>query len=218
MMRIALARPVDHPLANAAREAGWGPVHYPITQSNPTGAPPPVALDQVHALMLLSPAGATAARPWIGRETCCLVQCADTANALGTLFMRVLVAPRPNAEGVWELLQREFPVGGEFLMSRAERSRGYLEDMTRGTHWRIQPWLTHCEAATLPTPVLPVVDAVLALTPFQVPLLLPMVGNLLCFAWGDNTAKAFEDAGHPAHDWCEPKIPSLQEMLQRHIR
>ena len=216
MMRLAIARPVDHPLADAAREEGWGPVHYPITENVLTGAPPPIPLDQVHALLLLSPTGAMAAKPWIGRETCCLVQSPETAEALGSQFTRVLLSPRPKAEGIWELLQAEFPTGGEFLMIRAERSRGFLENITRGSLWRIQPWVAHREAATQPSPEMPVVDAVLALTPFQVGLLAPMVKNLLRFAWGENTAKAFEDAGLPAHDWCEPTIASLHEMLRRH--
>jgi uroporphyrinogen-III synthase len=175
-------------------------------------------MDRIHGLLLLSPSGAYAAKPWIAKETCCLVQGPATAEALGSQFTRILESTESSAEGLWALLQSSFPDGGDFLMVSAERSRGYLEEVTRGTTWRIQPWVTHREAVTLPTPELPIVDAVLALSPLQAGLLAPLTAELLRFAWGESTAKAFEDAGQPAHDWCEPKISSLKEMLRRYHR
>ena len=106
-----------------------------------------------------------------------------------------------------------FPGGGEFLMVRAERSRGFMEDVSRGTSWHLRPWLTHREEATVPMPDLPSVDAVLALSPLQAELFGPMAGELRRFAWDSATAKAFEAAGLSVEGSCEPRADALREML-----
>lgn len=214
--RLAIPRPLEHPLARVAWDVGWEPVYYPITVKIPTGAPPPLDPSRVTALILLSPDSALAAKPWIHQDTEFLVQDPLTAEALGSGFPRVQVAPKPNAEGVWDLLTTRFPKGGEFLLGRTERSRGFLEESAAVTHWRLFPWFTHREVPVKPFPVLPPVQALLALSPVQVGLLVEVSRGLTRFAWGDQTAKAFEAAGVPPHGVCEERVEALRTMLRDH--
>ena len=44
-LRLALARPLDHPISRAVAEAGWEPVPYFITTQEFTHASPPIALE-----------------------------------------------------------------------------------------------------------------------------------------------------------------------------
>ena len=216
-MRIAIARPKDHPLALVAREAGWEPLHYPVTRNVPNGAPPPVPMNAVHGLVLLSPTGAKAVKPWLSPYTTILVDSLRTAEALGTAFTHLHVAEEETPESLWDLIQETYPGGGELLMVRAERSRGFLEDASRGSSWHLRPWVTHREVPADPMPELPPVDAVLALSPLQAELLAPRSAGLRCFAWEQATAKAFEAAGLPVDGCCEPRLDALRELLAGHV-
>jgi uroporphyrinogen-III synthase len=215
--RLALARPAQHPLADTVRKAGWLPVPYAFTSLRRTRTAPPVPLDQVNALLVLSPSGAQVAAPSLPAGMTCLVQGAGTADALGREDLDVQLPSEARAEALWELLQQRFPGGGEFMLVRGERSREYLEVATKGSVWKIHAWITHCEAAREPFPPLPEVEAVLALSPTQAEILAPMSGSLQRFAWGEAAAEAFARAGAPAHAHCEPKPSLLWAMLARHL-
>ncbi len=215
--RLALARPVQHPLAETVRKAGWQPIPYAFTSLNRTGTAPPVPLNRVKALLVLSPSGAKVASSALPSGLTCLVQGAGTADALGREDLDVHLPSEARAEALWALLQARFPQGGEFVLVRGERSREYLEVAARGSAWRIHPWITHCEAAREPLPPLPEVEAVLALSPTQAEILAPLTREVLRFAWGEATAEAFTLAGAPAHARCEPKPSLLWAMLAQQL-
>lgn len=201
------------------REAGWEPVDFPLTRIVSNGAPPPQPLSSYHGVVLLSPGAAWALRPWLeaGTTTVFLVQGQGTLEALGDTTIETRLAPTPTAEGIWELLQREFPEGGSFLLARAERSRGYLEEVSAGTAWKLWPWITHHEQAVEPLPELPRVDAVLALSPMQAELLGPLSKELLRFGWGDRTVFGFRKAGVEPTATCEPRLEALTNLLREHL-
>jgi len=215
--RLALARPADHPLAGTVRKAGWRPVPYAFTSLNVTGAKPPLPLDQVQALVVLSPSGAKVAARSLPPGMTCLVQGAGTADALGREDLDVQLPSEARAEALWSLMQARYPQGGAFLLARGERSREYLEVAARNSAWRIYPWITHREMAREPFPALPEVEAVLALSPMQAEILAPLTGDVLRFAWGEATTEAFAKAGAPAHAHCEPKPSLLWAMLAQHL-
>jgi uroporphyrinogen-III synthase len=202
----------------AVREAGWEPVDYPLTRIVASGAPPPQALGCYRGVLLLSPGAAWALQPWLepGASTVFLVQGQGTAEALEEGALDIRLAPTPTAEGIWELLQKEFPQGGSFLLARAERSRGYLEEVSAGTPWKLWPWVTHREEAVNPLPALPPVDAVLALSPMQGELLGPISKNLLRFGWGERTRFGFRAAGVEPTATCEPRLEALTTLLRQH--
>jgi uroporphyrinogen-III synthase len=215
--RLALARPAQHPLADTVRKAGWEPVPYSFTSLKVSSAPPPIPFAEAQALLVLSPSGARVAAPRLPAGMVCLVQGAGTADALGREDLAVHLPDEARAEALWELLQSRFPGGGDFILARGERSREYLEVATRGSEWRIHPWITHREAAKVPFPPLPEVEGVLALSPLQAEILAPLAGGVQRFAWGEATAEAFAKAGAPAHAQCEPKPSLLWAMLSHHL-
>ncbi len=215
--RLALARPAQHPLADTVRKAGWQPVPYSFTSLRVTGAAPPILLNRIQALLVLSPSGAKVASPNLPEGLTCLVQGAGTADALGREDLEVHLPSEACAEALWELLQQRFPHGGEFVLVRGERSREYLEVAARGSAWRIHPWVTHHEAAREPFPPMPKVEGVLAMSPMQAEILAPLAQDLQRFAWGEATAEAFTRAGAPAHAHCEPKPSLLWAMLAQHL-
>lgn len=215
--RLALARPAQHPLAETVRKAGWEPVPYAFTSLKVSTTPPPIPFTEAQALLVLSPSGARVAAPHLPGGMCCLVQGAGTADALGREDLEVQLPSEARAEAMWELLQSRFPEGGDFILARGERSREYLEVATRGTNWRIHPWITHREAAKDPFPPLPGVEGVLALSPLQAEILAPVALGVQRFAWGEATAAAFAKAGAPAHAHCEPKPSLLWAMLSQHL-
>ncbi|MCM2250350.1 MAG: hypothetical protein NDI58_07315 [Geothrix sp.] len=215
--RLALARPAQHPLADTVRKAGWAPVPYSFTSLKVSSAPPPIPFGEAQALLVLSPSGARVAAPRLPAGMVCLVQGAGTADALGREDLAVHLPDEARAEALWELLQSRFPRGGDFILARGERSREYLEVITRGSEWRIHPWITHREAAKDPFPPLPEVEGVLALSPLQAEILAPLAASVQRFAWGEATAEAFGMAGAPAHAQCEPKPSLLWAMLSHHL-
>lgn len=218
-MRLALARPGDHPLSRAVKEAGWEPVYFPLTRIVPLGAPPPQALSFYSAIILPSPNAAWSLRPWLdqGDSAVVLAQGQGTLDALEGTVTEARCAPVPSAEGIWDLLQSDFPEGGNFLLARAERSRGYLEEMAQGTPWRIWPWITHREEPAVPLPPLPRVDAVLALSPLQAEILGSISQDVLRFGWGERTNFGFRKAGTEASATCEPRIEALKALLRDHL-
>jgi len=211
--RLALARPAQHPLADVVRRAGWEPVPYLLTNAEPTGFPPPRPWSELAAVLVLSPAGARAVASVLPDGARCLVQGAGTAEALGRRDLTVLLPAEARAEALWALLQATFPEGGDFLLVRGERSRGFLESAAQGTAWRLHPWVTHREAAAEPLPPLPLVAAVLALSPLQAELLGPLTLATQRFAWGQGTGEAFARMGAPAHATCPPKPDLLEALL-----
>ena len=215
--RLALARPAQHPLADTVRKAGWRPVPYSFTSLRVTGAAPPMPLNRVQALLILSPSGAKAAVPVLPPGMTCLVQGAGTSDALGREDLDVQLPVEARAEALWELLQGRFPAGGEFILVRGERSREYLEVASRGSVWHLHPWVTHREAAREPFPALPKVEGVLALSPTQAEILAPLSHGLRRFAWGEATAEAFSRSGAPVDAYCEPKPSLLWAMLAQHL-
>ncbi|HEX4844888.1 MAG TPA: uroporphyrinogen-III synthase [Geothrix sp.] len=215
--RLALARPAQHPLADTVRKAGWEPVPYSFTSLKVSSAPPPIPFAEAQALLVLSPSGARVAAPRLPAGMVCLVQGAGTADALGREDLAVHLPDEARAEALWELLQSRFPGGGDFILARGERSREYLEVATRGSEWRIHPWITHRESAKDPFPPLPEVEGVLALSPLQAEILAPLASDVQRFAWGEATAEAFAKAGAPAHAQCEPKPSLLWAMLSHHL-
>ncbi|MBI4911569.1 MAG: hypothetical protein HY823_02425 [Acidobacteria bacterium] len=217
--RLALARPAEHPISQAVAAAGWEPVDFPLTRIAASGAPPPQPLDRYSAVILLSPGGAWAARPWLEApgQPLLLVQGPGTLEALGTPTARTRMPDLPSAEGIWALLQRDFPEGGSFLLARAERSRGYLEDVSAGTPWKLWPWITHREEAVNPLPALPRVEAVLALSPMQAELLAPLSEGVLRFCWGERSVFGFRKAGLEPTATCEPRLEALGALLREHF-
>jgi uroporphyrinogen-III synthase len=201
------------------KEAGWEPVYFPLTRIVPLGAPPPQALPFYSAIILPSPSAAWALRPWLshGDAPVVLAQGQGTLDALEGGAAEARCAPVPTAEGIWDLLQQDFPKGGNFLLARAERSRGYLEEMANGTAWRVWPWITHREEPADPLPALPAVDAVLALSPLQAEVLGSLSGNLLRFGWGERTVYGFRKAGVEATATCEPRIEALKTLLREQL-
>ena len=215
--RLALPRSAGHPLSEAVHRAGWTPAFHPCTHFQPTGSPPPRAFAGVEALLALSPAGARAVAADLPAGLTCLVQGQGTADALGRQDLELLLPATARAEALWDLLRASFPEGGDFLLVRGERSRGYLEGMAQDTAWTLHPWITHREAPADALPPLEGVSAVLALSPLQAEVLAPQAAGLLRFAWGRATAAAFTRAGAPAHAWCEPKVDLLVQMLAHHL-
>ena len=215
--RLALARPAQHPLADTVRKAGWEPVPFAFTCLKVSTAPPPIPFAEAQALLVLSPSGAQVAAPRLPGGMVCLVQGAGTADALGRDDLEIELPSEARAEALWELMQSRFPDGGDFILARGERSREYLEVATRGTTWRIHPWVTHREVAKEPLPALPAVDGVLALSPLQAEILAPIALGVQRFAWGEATAVAFAKAGAPALAHCEPKPGLLWAMLAQHL-
>jgi uroporphyrinogen-III synthase len=215
--RLGLGRALDDPLCAAVLEAGWEPVPLFVTAMEATLAAPPEA--HPDAVILLSPAAARMAL--LPPRVPCLAQGEATARAVASARAlraqvagrTVLVSDQPQAEGLFELLRERFPQGGTFLLARGERSRRHLEQAAAGTPWRLLPWITHRERPVDPPPALPPLDAVLALSPLQAELLAPRSGQLLRFAWGQRTARAFEKAGYPGDGWCEPEASALRLLL-----
>lgn len=217
LLRLALARPAQHPLTDTVREAGWLPVPYAFTWSQSSRQPPPRPILSVAAILILSPSAAMVAASKLSTGTVCLVQGPGTAEALGREDLEVHLPAEARAEALWGLLQERFPEGGEFILARGERSRAFLEAAAKASRWRLHPWVTHREAAREPFPPLPDVTGVLALSPLQAELLAPRSQELQRFAWGEATAAAFARSGAPAHAFCEPKSSLLRAMLAQHL-
>ena len=215
--RLALARPAQHPLSDTVRKAGWKPIPYAFTRLQPSMVPPPRPFSAIAAVLILSPSGAKVAASRLPVRTVCLVQGAGTSDALGREDLEVHLPSEARAEALWELLQERFPEGGEFILARGERSREFLEVVTKDTPWRIHAWITHRESPRIPFPPLPKVEGVLAMSPLQAELLAPLAGRVQRFAWGEATAEAFARAGAPAHAHCEPKPSLLWAMLAQHL-
>jgi len=208
--RLGLAREPGDALFKVVASSGWLPITLQVTAMRATGLPVPLALPD--AVILLSPAGAQQATLPEGVPV--LVTGEGTARALPG--HSVWIPEQPSAEGLWALLQARFPGGGEFLLVRGERSRGYLEAAAGGTAWHLHPWITHAERPLEPLPRLPDLEAVLALSPLQAEVLGPLAANLLRFAWGERSAQAFAAVGHPAQATCGPKSEALERMLRAH--
>jgi uroporphyrinogen-III synthase len=215
--RLALARPLQHPLAGIVCKSGWQPVPYSFTSLNVTGAEPPLPLELVQALVVLSPSGAKMVSAALPVGMTCLAQGAGTADALGREDLDIQLPSEARAEALLELIQAHYPMGGNFLLARGERSREFLEVACRNTPWRIHPWITHREVAKNPLPALPAVEAVLAFSPMQAEILAPLANEVLRFAWGEATAEAFAKAGAPAQAHCEPKPSLLWAMLAQYL-
>lgn len=209
--RLGLARSPEDPLSRVVAEAGWEPVPLFLTEMMPTGSPNP--LEGPDAVILLSPAGARSVLLPEGVPVLATGQ--GTAGALAG--REVILSPEPRAEGLWVLLQARFPSGGEFLLIRGERSRGYLEDISVGTPWRLVPWITHAEKAKSRLPDLPPLEGVLALSPLQAELLAVRSAGVLRFAWGERAAEAFQRAGFPAHASCLARPEALGCMLSPYV-
>lgn len=211
VIRLGLARGPEEPLSRSVRKVGWEPVFWALTELRAVDTKAPIA--KACAAIVLSPAGARAARIPAGMP--CIVTGEATGRALPG--HEVLVSPEPRAEGLWEVLRARFPAGGEFLLVRGERSRGFLEEASQGTAWRLHPWITHQEAPLEPAPPRPEIDAVLALSPLQAELMAPLSQDLLRFAWGERAGAAFEAAGVPAHAVCEPRPEALGRILAQYL-
>ena len=211
VIRLGLARGPEDALSRGVRKSGWETVFWPVTELRPMDSQPPFA--RARAALVLSPAGAKAARLPVGMS--CIVTGEATGRALEG--HEVFVSSEPKAEGLWETLRHRYPEGGDFLVVRGERSRGFLEDAAQGTAWRLHPWITHEEAPLKPVPKRPELDAVLALSPLQAEVMAPLTQDILRFAWGERTARAFEAAGAPAHAVCEPRIEDLGRILAPYL-
>lgn len=211
VIRLGLARGPEESLSRSIRKQGWEPVFWAVTELRAMGSSVPFV--GARAALVLSPAGARGAQLPPGMP--CLVTGEATGRAL--TGHEVLVSSEPKAEGLWETLRHHFPDGGDFLLVRGERSRGFLEEVSQGTAWRLHPWITHEEAPIRPTPSRPEIDAVLALSPLQAEVLAPLCGDILRFAWGPRTGEAFEAAGFPAHGVCEPRTEALGRILASYL-
>ncbi len=210
-LTLGLSRNPGDALFEAIERSGFKPRALFVTRMELSHAPmPDGAFD---AAIILSPAAAQAAI--LPPQLPVLV----TGEATGAAVKdrACLISPIPKAEGLWQLLQERFPKGGHFLLIRGERSRGYLDDVSRGTPWHFTPWITHQEIPLDPLPDLKDLDAVLALSPLQAEILAPIAKNKLRFAWGERSAKAFAEAGFPAHAFCPSSKTDLLRMLQKHL-
>lgn len=207
MRRLALARGAEDPLSLTVAAAGWEPLAFFATEIVATGAPCPCP--EPDAVVLLSPAGARYAELPEGVPV--------LATGVGTARILqghdVLVPAEPSAEALWDLLQERLPRGGNVLVIRAERSRGWLQEAAEGTPWRLHPWITHVERPVAPPPALPEAAAVLALSPLQAEVLGPLAADRARLAWGERTARAFARVGYPAVAWCEPRPDALLRLL-----
>jgi hypothetical protein len=216
-LKLALARPLDHPLCRAVAEAGWEPVPFYITSQEFTHATPPAELDTIAALLVLSPAAAQAVKVWVTKAMDVVVQGEGTEHTLGHEFAdssRIRRPQQATAESLWEMLITAYSNGGDFVLARGERSRQHIEAVAKGTAWHIHPWITHREVPTKPKPTLPNVDAILALSPLQAESMAGFPGEVLHFAWGDRSAKAFKASGVEVHGVCEPNKDSLVHLLR----
>lgn len=209
--RLGLARAAEDPLSQIVVAAGWSPVPLFLTEVVPTDVPRP--LDHPDGVILLSPTGARVAS--LPEGVPILATGPGTAAVLAG--REVHLSPEPRAEGLWTLLRNRFPAGGDFLLVRGERGRGYLEEVAAGTPWRLVSWVTHAEKAKEPLPDLPALDAVLAMSPLQAELLGPRSREILRFAWGERAAAAFGQGGNPAHDSCLARPEALGRMLARYV-
>lgn len=216
-MRLGLARPLKHPIAQAVVQAGWEPVFLPLVVTVPLGEPPPAALATCDAVLVLSPSGAQLAGPLLPAGKLVLCQGDGTLESLAPFALKTEKSSNRRAEGLWDLLRQRFPMGGKFVLVRGERSRGYLEAMAQGSSWRIEPWVTHREEAAEPLPSVEGLDAVLALSPLQAELLAPLSKDLLRFAWGPRTGDAFMLARRPAHGTCDPSTEALTQILRNYL-
>ncbi len=213
-LRLALARPLDHPICRAVAEAGWEPVPYFITTQEFTHASPPIALESSSAVIVLSPAAARAARVWVPKSMDIVAQGEGTEAELGMEPVRIRRPQKITAEGLWEMITLAYPEGGDFVLARGERSRQHIESAAKGSIWRIHPWITHREVPATPEPTIPSVDALLALSPLQAEYMAGVPGSVLRFAWGERAARAFTSAGAEVHGTCEPKRNSLIQLLR----
>ncbi len=213
-MRVALARPLDHPLCRAVAEAGWEPVPYFITRQEFTHTSPPIPLENAAALLVLSPAAAQAVRVWVSNAIDVVVQGEGTELALGMDSLRIRRPQRQTAEGLWSMFTQAYPEGGEFVLARGERSREFMERNARGTIWHIHSWITHREVPVTPEPTMPSVDALLALSPLQAEYLSGVPGDALRFAWGERAARAFQSSGVEVHGVCDPSTEALIQLLR----
>ena len=211
VIRLGLARSPEEALSRSIRKAGWEPIFWAVTELRPANTPVPFS--NARAAIVLSPAGARAARIPAG------LPCFVTGEATGRAIQghEVVVSSEPRAEGLWATLRSRFPEGGDFLLIRGERSRGFLEETAQGTPWHLHPWITHQEAPMDPVPARPEVDAVLALSPLQAEVMAPLTQDVLRFAWGERTGLAFEAAGTPAHAVCEPRAEALGRILTQYL-
>ena len=211
VIRLGLARGPEEALSRSIRKAGWEPVFWAVTELRPAHTPPPFS--PARAAIILSPEGARAACLPAG------LPCFVTGEATGRAIQghEVVVSSEPKAEGLWATLRARFPEGGDFLLIRGERSRGFLEEVAHDTAWRLHPWITHEEAPMDPVPARPDVDAVLALSPLQAEVMAPLTQDVLRFAWGERTARAFEAANAPANAVCEPKMEALGRILASYL-
>jgi len=123
VIRLGMARGIDETLSKSVRKAGWEPVFWAVTELQPAGTPIPFS--PARAAIILSPAGAKAAK--LPPGMLCLV----TGEATGRAIQghEVIVSSEPRAEGLWSALRNRYPEGGDFLLVRGERSRGYLEEV-----------------------------------------------------------------------------------------
>ena len=211
VIRLGLARSPEEALSRSIRKVGWEPIFWAVTELRPGNTPAPFS--SACAAIVLSPAGARAARIPAG------LPCFVTGEATGRAIQghEVVVSSEPRAEGLWATLRNRFPEGGDFLLIRGERSRGFLEEASQGTPWHLHPWITHQEAPMDPVPARPEVDAVLALSPLQAEVMAPLTQDVLRFAWGERTGQAFEAAGAPAHAVCEPRVEALGRILTLYL-
>ncbi len=211
MKRLGLARNPEDALFAAVAEAGWEPVSCPFTTFERTEEDNPCPTADL--AIVLSPAAARTVT--LDPALPCIATGEATARPLENGSRRVDLPETPDAEGLWKTLQRLRPQGGHILLVRGERSREFLEHVAADSPWRIHPWITHREVATVPFPDLTNLDAVLALGPMQAELLAIRAKALLRFAWGARTADAFARGGTPATDWCEPRPGALKALLSR---
>jgi uroporphyrinogen-III synthase len=205
--RLGLARNIGDVIYLTALYAGWHPVPFFVTAIESTLAIQPI--ENPDAAIIMSPTAARLAK--LPPHLLCLAQGYATASFLRN--QPLLISSIPRAEGLFDLLKQYFPNGGNFVLLRAERSRKYLENVTKGTPWRLHVWVTHREVPVQLLPATSGLTAVLGLSPLQAELLGPISGDLLRFAWGRRTKMAFGNAGYPATDWCEPEIFALRQLL-----
>jgi len=215
-VKLALGREPDNPLCSVVRESGWEPVSFFCTAISPTLDPPPFPINRCKAVAVLSPSGAEAVRNQLPTGTRVLVQGEGTLRPLLGRGLDISMSPFPVAESMWELIRKAIPIGGDILVVRGERSRGFLETIAVSTPWRIHPWISHREVILQPAPIVPSLDAALALSPIQASILARLLPRGTCrrFAWGKGAARAFKEAGAPAHATCIPSPEGLRQLLE----